>query len=235
MTEQLALDLVHSLRYSSSEFLVHAGVSEVIETVMTLLVKRSFSITYIQGEKGCGKTHLAVHLAGRYQERKGWARLVMGGSFVKWFSEELPKLAIRPWELVIVDDADSCLSDEDCHGMLVDLVERVARQKGSLVLLGATNPQSIATSPQLVSRLNAGLHLLMGDTREEDLNSLLECITKQRGLQLTPTKRAYVLKRVKRNIPALVECIESLERQPGAVNTFRIHPTRVVLEKDHSH
>jgi len=222
MTEQLALGLVQPLRYSSSEFLAHAGVSQVIDTVMKLSGTRSFSITYIQGEKGCGKTHLAVHLIGRYQERKGWARLVVGGSFATWFSEELSNVAIRPWELIVIDEADRCLGDEGCHGMLVDLIERIARQKGSLVLLGSPNPQSITTSPQLTSRLNAGLHLLIGDTPEEDLDDLLELITKQRGLQLTPAKRAYVLKRIKRSIPALVECIESLERQPMAINSFRI-------------
>ena len=211
MIEQLPLGLVQPLRYSSSAFLVHAGVSEVVRTVTTLASTRAFSITYIQGGACSGKTHLGVYLAGKHHERNGRARLIAGGEFARWFSEELRGAPIQAWELVVIDDADLCLGEGACQGMLVDLIERIARQKGSLVLIGAADPEAIATSSQLRSRLNAGLHLALGGPKEEELDRVLDLITKQRGLQLSEPKRAYILKRVERTIPALVGCVERVE------------------------
>jgi chromosomal replication initiation ATPase DnaA len=113
--------------------------------------------------------------------------------------------------LVVIDDADLCLGEGVCQGMLVDLIERISRQKGILVLIGAADPEAIPTSPQLRSRLNAGLYLAIGGPKEAELDPLLDLITKQRGLQLSESKRAYVLKRVERTIPALVDCVERVE------------------------
>jgi DnaA family protein len=128
-----------------------------------------------------------------------------------WFSEELPGAPIHPWELVVIDDADLCLGEGGCQGILVDLIERISRQKGSLVLIGAADPEAIATSPQLRSRLNAGLYLAIEGPKEKELDPLLDVIAKQRGLQLSESKRAYLLKRVERTIPALVTCVERVE------------------------
>jgi chromosomal replication initiation ATPase DnaA len=211
MTEQLTLELVQPLRYSSSAFLVHAGVREVVRTVTMLSGKRAFSMTYIRGERCSGKTHLGVYLAGKHQERNGRARLIAGSSLVRWFSEELPGAPIHPWELIVIDDGDVCLGESVCQGIMVDLIERIARQKGNLVLVGEADPEAITTSPQLRSRLNAGLHLVIGGPIEEELDPLLDFITKQRGLQFSESKRAYVLKRVERTIPALVDCVERVE------------------------
>lgn len=211
MTEQLSLELVQPLRYSSSAFFVHTGVGDIVRTVATLSDKRRFSVTYIRGERCSGKTHLGVYLVGRHQERNGRARLIAGSSLATWFSEELPGAPIQAWELVVIDDSDLCLGEGVCQGMLVDLIERISRQKGSLVLIGTADPEAIPTSPQLRSRLNAGLYLAIGGPKETELDPLLDLITKQRGLQLSESKRAYVLKRVERTIPALVDCVERVE------------------------
>jgi hypothetical protein len=46
---------------------------------------------------------------------------------------------------------------------------------------------------------------------DAELDSLLNFITKQRGLHLSDSKRAYLLRRVSRTLPALVECVEKVE------------------------
>jgi chromosomal replication initiation ATPase DnaA len=46
---------------------------------------------------------------------------------------------------------------------------------------------------------------------DAELDSLLNLITKQRGLQLSDSKRTYILRRVSRTLPALVECVEKVE------------------------
>jgi chromosomal replication initiation ATPase DnaA len=59
--------------------------------------------------------------------------------------------------------------------------------------------------------LNSGLHLILEGPADAELDTLLNFITKQRGLQLSDSKRAYILRRVSRTLPALVECVEKVE------------------------
>jgi chromosomal replication initiation ATPase DnaA len=93
----------------------------------------------------------------------------------------------------------------------VDVVERLANADGTLVLLGSKLPEQIACAPQCKSRLSAGLHVAIGSPQDADLDTLLDLITKQRGLQLKESKRSYLLRRVTRTLPALVECVDKLD------------------------
>lgn len=215
MSAQLPLQLSHSIRYSSLDFLEHAGVSEVVATVLAIAAhKRKFSLIYLQGEKLSGKTHTGVYIVGRVQELARNARLLRGPDLGEWFVDELPTNPFRAGELCVIDDADIFLENAQSQGqagLFVDIVERLAHANGTLVLLGTTTPDKITTSSQAQSRIGAGMHLVLGNPVEADLNQLLHMITKQRGLQLTEGKCAYILRRVPRVIPALVECIERLE------------------------
>ena len=59
-------------------------------------------------------------------------------------------------------------------------------------------------------------------------------ITKQRGLKLTEGKRSYILRRVPRVIPALVECIERLEEGNDfteASTSFHLLSEALTLER----
>jgi chromosomal replication initiation ATPase DnaA len=93
----------------------------------------------------------------------------------------------------------------------MDLTEKLSQVDGTLVVLGSSSPEKIECTKQIRSRLNSGLHLVLEGPADDELDSLLNFITKQRGLQLSDSKRAYLLRRVARTLPALVECVEKVE------------------------
>ena len=215
MKSQLSLSLSHDLRYSSALFLEHAGTVEPVNMVFALAQQRGFSLVYIAGGGGTGKTHLGVYLVGKLRrEQARDARFVSSEDLRSWYSEELPAHPFQGGEVLIIDDADRVLEGphgEANVGIFVDIVERLANADGMIVLLGASQPEKLRCSSHAKSRIEAGLHILLGDPKEEDLDTLLDRMTKQRGLQLKESKRSYLLRRVTRTIPALVECLNRLE------------------------
>jgi chromosomal replication initiation ATPase DnaA len=214
MPAQLPLQLVQPLRYSSSAFLVHRGVVGVVNGVVTLAYQRVFSLTYVQGSPKSGKTHLGVYLVGHLQSKGKPARMIACEDVSDWYTEGFGGEALRVGETIVIDDGDTFLEDisnTSQSGVFMDLTEQLHRVDGTLVILGAKSPEKIACTKQIKSRLNSGLHLVTGDPHEEDLDALLNFITKQRGLQLSDSKRSYILRRVTRTLPALVECVEKVE------------------------
>jgi chromosomal replication initiation ATPase DnaA len=142
------------------------------------------------------------------------ARLIGGTELASWFSDELPSDPIHPHELVVLDDADLHLEGakrDQTEGLFVDLAERVFAASGTFVLLGLKKPEAVACSRQAQSRLAAGMHLVIGEPQEEALDQILDVISKQRGLLLRGSKRDFILRRVIRTVPALVECMKRLE------------------------
>lgn len=230
MAAQIPLKLEQSLRYSSAMFVLHAGVRSVVHAVMTLSRKKIFSSVYIQGAQATGKTHLGVYLVGAVRQEGRCARLISSSEFSEWAANTLPHDPLLPGELVVLDDADVHLESARAkkeEGIFVDLVERVNAISGTLVLLGQKAPESLRCSKQAGSRLAAGMVFSVSEPEEELLNAILDSIAKQRGLALSEAKRGYLLRRVGRSVPGLVECVARVEE--GALDSVHSSTSFEVL------
>lgn len=214
MTAQIPLQLVQPIRYSSANFLVHGGVVGVITSLVTLSYQRVFSLAYVEGEVRGGKTHTGVYLVGHLQSKGRPARMVHADALSEWYASGYGGEPFQSGETIVIDDGDLFLeevSQTARSGIFMDLVEQLGQVDGTLIILGATPSPSIKCSRQIRSRLDAGLHLVLGGPSEAELDSLLNLVTKQRGLQLSDAKRSFILRRVSRTLPALVECVERVE------------------------
>ena len=88
MAAQIPLQLVQSLRYSSSAYLLHRGVADVITSLVTLAYQRVFSLAYVQGPAKSGKTHTGVYLVGHLKEKRKPARLIARDEMASWYESE---------------------------------------------------------------------------------------------------------------------------------------------------
>ena len=214
MVAQLPLQLVQPLRYSSNAYLVHRGVADVATSLVTLAYQRIFSLAYVQGAAKSGKTHTGVYLVGDLTEKGKPARLIGREDVAEWYASEFRSKPLKNGETIVLDDGDRLLeeiSQSNQSGIFMDLTEQLSQVDGTLVILGAASPEKISCTKQSRSRLNSGLHLVLEGPADAELDSLLNLITKQRGLQLSEAKRSYILRRVARTLPALVECVEKVE------------------------
>jgi chromosomal replication initiation ATPase DnaA len=223
MVAQLLLQLVQPLRYSSSAYLVHRGVVDVVTSLVTLSYQHVFSLAYVQGAANSGKTHTGVYLVGHLTEKGRPARLISREDVAEWYASELRSKPLRNGETMVLDDGDRFLeeiSQSNQSGIFMDLTEHLSQVDGTLIILGAAQPEQISCTKQIRSRLNSGLHLVLEGPTDAELDHLLNLITKQRGLQLSESKRSYILRRVARTLPALVECVEKVE-DPRDVSSSR--------------
>ena len=214
MGTQLPLQLVQPLRYSSSAYLVHRGVANVVASLVTLSYQRVFSLAYVQGDARSGKTHTGVHLVGHLTAKGRSARLISREDVAGWYASEFRAKPLRDGETIVLDDGDRLLEEitqSNQSGIFMDLTEHLSQVDGTLVILGTVPPEKISCTKQIRSRLNSGLHLVLEGPADDELDALLNLITKQRGLQLSDSKRSYILRRVARTLPALVECVEKVE------------------------
>lgn len=223
MVAQLPLQLVQPLRYSSSAFLLHRGIAPIITSLETLAYQRVFSLAYVQGAPKSGKTHSGVYLVGHLKAKRKPARLIGRDEVAGWYATELRSEPLRNGETIVIDDGDLLLeeiSHTNQSGIFMDLTEQLGQVDGTLVILGAASPEKISCTKQIRSRLNSGLHLVLEGPADAELDSLLNLITKQRGVHLSESKRSYILRRVSRTLPALVECVEKVE-DPGDFSSSR--------------
>ena len=219
MVAQLPLQLVQPLRYSSNAYLVHRGVSELVASLETLSYQRVFSLAYVQGGAKTGKTHLGVHLVGRLTQKGKPARMVSREDMAEWYATELRSKPLRRGETIVLDDGDRLLEEisrTNQSGIFMDLTEKLIQFDGTLVILGVASPERIECTKQIRSRIDSGLFFGIEAPADSELDSLLDLITKQRGLQFSESKRGFILRRVSRTLPALVECVEKVEepREP---------------------
>lgn len=214
MASQLSLNLEQPLRYSSNAYLLHSGVAGVITSLVTLAYQRVFSLAYVQGGPRAGKTHTAVYLVGHLKAKNKPARMFSGDELLTWHAEELTREPLQYGETVVIDDGDLFLkeiSKGGKSGVFMDLMERLLQVDGTLVLFGVESAEKLGATRQIQSRLSSGLYLSLGDPVEAELDSILNFITKQRGLQFSEAKRSFILRRVARTVPALVDCVERVE------------------------
>lgn len=208
MSPQLSFQFKESLTYSSDTFLIHEGVLQITDTLVTLASEGRSSLVSISGEMGTGKTHLATFCAGTMQALGKPARIVRGddlgeNSGRNYVAAVRSSERIQPGEMVVVDDADRWLREPGSEGLFTSIADRILQAKGILVLMLSAPPTDLKLPAQVRSRLTAGLHFSLGAAAERYLDDILRAMAKQRGLRLTPAKRAFILKRVPRTVSAL--------------------------------
>lgn len=211
MSRQIPLKLAHPLRYSSDSFITHQGAMPVIHGVMRLASVRSFSLVYIRGDRGAGKTHLGVHLAGQFQDASRTVRFLAASHVAEWCVEDLPREPIRAREVLIIDDADTFLASETHSGVFGTLVERFRSGRGMLVLVGAKPLHEIQTGRANLSFLEAAVSLELCSPEDAARSTILGAILEQRGRRLSATKRAAALKQEPRSLLTLLRFVDALE------------------------
>lgn len=219
MRKQIPLLLEQSLKYSAENFHFHEGIKPLLKAVDVATQKQGFSILLAVGGKQSGKTHIGVHCA-EFTNTSGRSTLWIEGSEVPgWWKREPDDDAI-PWKgAVVVDDAHRLfeyVQMERNSRPLADFIERCRRRRAFLLLLSAHPLDTYKFDEQITGRIKPSSIFELGAPGERDLDALLDLIARQRGVRLTAYKRSFLLKRVPREISAIVECLHRLEEKTAS-------------------
>lgn len=204
---QLGLFLRHRLSYSPHNFVLHTGVKDVVDSVLSAVESTSsFSFSIINGDSRSGKTHLLIHLIQKFLDAKRLPSLYDGMEFVQIIEEQGRKTDPLPQRSIFLID--------DCYdyffglkkgdsGAFINFYEKVQCSDSSLIFTSSGNLKTLPCGDDIQSRFSFAHCFALGRPMETDMPELVLSFAEQRGVKLKSAQVQFIAKRIGNDI---VEC-----------------------------
>lgn len=200
--KQLLLDIAPPPQPTLENFVLGAN-AEVLANLRALLAGESHErFVYLWGGTGCGKSHLLrgmANAAAMFPWRV-WQTGVSG-----MCSEEQAASS----DMVLVDDVMQL--DALGQGRLFNLMNQMRDGSGLLVATGPYAPMHLKLRPDLASRLAQCLVFQVKSLSDQDKAQALMTHAQGRGFTLPYDVATYLLRKWKRDIPALLAVLDALD------------------------
>ena len=151
---------------------------------------------YLWGEAGSGKSHL-LQAAVAQARAAGRSAICLCGA--------VPEAM----EVAAVDDADTL--DADAQIALFELYNRMQESTGLLLVSGNAAPAHLRARDDLRTRLGWGLVYQVQSLSDEEKAQALEQHAAARGFILPQEVTHYLLRRGRRDLPALLAVLDALD------------------------
>jgi len=165
----------------------------------------------VWAETGCGKSHL---LQASCQLASGKNRTVCylpARELLDYDSAALEGL--EQLDLICIDDVDAMMSQPRWELAIFDLINRCREQGAHLILSASSSPQDWdITLPDLSSRLQWGPVFHLKPLDDDKKIIALQLRANQRGLQLQDNVAEYLLRHFPRDLFALFERLDDLDK-----------------------
>lgn len=204
-------------RYRLEDFIV--GESNRLAYTSAIRISESealagplgYSLLFLHGPCGVGKTHLLQGVALRYRERHPGAvvRVTSGDAFLTEFVNAIRDASSQPGpsasgierfrrnyrkvDLLCIDDVQALANKGATQAELLHTFEEIARSGARVVLASDQAPRQLAKfSPALISRFQAGM--VAGITPPDDdlVKRLIKALALKRGLNVDDTGIAAI-------------------------------------------
>ena len=228
MTDQLALGLQlrDSARFSN---FVAGDNQELVGQLQRLATPATSGQMLCWGSPGTGKTHLlqaVCHQVGKHGHTAAYLSLDETTGF--------PPELLESWEnhtLVCLDNIQAIAGQPSWEEAVFHLYNRLRDQRHSLVVSASLAPAQLPlTLPDLRSRLGAGLVYQLQALDDEHSLQALQLRAELRGFELPADTGRYLLKRLPRDLPALMGLLEQLDSASlAAQRRLTIPFTKTVL------
>jgi DnaA family protein len=120
---------------------------------------------------------------------------------------------IEQMELICLDDIHAIAGNSTWEEALFHLFNRAKEQGTNLIITSDSSPSTLQINlPDLVSRLASGTSYRLTTLDDSAKMELLIEKANERGMELSPETASYILKNHSRNIGALLEFLNQLDR-----------------------
>jgi DnaA-homolog protein len=182
---------------------------------------------WIWGSRGCGKTHLLQAVCAAASGPAAYFPLR------ERTAPPAALLGLASCREICLDDADAAAGERDWEEALFGLYNE-ARDAGSRLILAAASPPSQLEWRLEDWRSRAGASIVY-HVRELDEAGRAEALNlraSQRGIALPPETLDYLMKRVPRDLPSLLDLLDELdEASLAAQRRLTIPFIRAALER----
>ena len=211
MAQQLPLGLAlrDSFRFTS----YFAGRNaEVAASVQALAAGERPTVTWIHGAASTGKSHLLQALCARAGDRGERAAYLPLASVRDRGPEILAGCGALGW--VCLDDVDTVIGQQPWEHDLFALHGELDDAQAHLVLASRSPPAALRFAlADLSSRMNGGLVLKLAPLEDEEMLQALRLRATTRGLELSEDVAQFLLRRLPRDLAALCDFLDVLDRE----------------------
>ncbi len=166
---------------------------------------------FVFGASGSGKSHLLYAACVQAQELGLTSQLLALDEFAQYSPRMLDNL--EQLDLVCLDNIGAVAGDSHWQVALFDLYNRLAEHGKKLIIVADDQPTALGfTLPDLVSRLQACTVFQLRLLSDDDKQKLLQQKARVRGLDLPDEVARYLLNRQQRDIRALVDTLDLLDK-----------------------
>ena len=202
--KQLLLDIAPPPAPTLGNFVVGANAELLAALRGVLDGSAGERFIYLWGGTGCGKSHL---LAGFATEAKALGMRVcrIAGGMDVCRADDM-----AGYDVVVLDDV--LRLDGDSQVGLFDLINRLRDGTGLLLVSGPFAPMHLKLRPDLATRLGQCLVYQTQCLSDEDKQQALISHAQGRGFTLPLDAAGYLLRKWKRDLPALMTVLDALDR-----------------------
>lgn len=222
----LALRLPVARRFDT---FVGTGNEAVLAEVHLAAAGGRGEVLYLSGPEGAGKTHL---LLAACAEADRLGRSAQYLSLSTWSALEGEAVAaLSALDMVCVDDLDGVVGDLEAETGLFALANACRDARVPLLVAArAAIPDLPEGLPDLRSRLSQGLRMKLAPLPERARRSAVRLRAEQLGLGIDDAAIEYLFRRYPRDLAALMNLIERLDRESlAAKRRITVPFLRVVL------
>jgi DnaA family protein len=210
MPQQLALPFSFNPTLGFAQF--HSGSNaEAVEHLRRAAEGRGELLIFLWGGAGSGKTHLLNACCQAAADAGRSVSYLPLALFRPYGPDSLEGLEDQ--DLVCLDDVDAVAGDPVWEAGLFTLFNRLRESARELVLTAAVPPSALPIRlPDLSTRLGWGLTLHLHPLEDPDKLKALEHYAESLGMHLPPQVGQFLLARYRRDLPALRELLDQLDR-----------------------
>lgn len=211
MSQQIALGLQGKIVYSAENFILHAGVSELVTNLVALSGLPNFHLSFCHGLERSGKTHFSIYLYELLLKNNNQVFLFNGQDLATLISK---LSAVSSNSIFIFDDMHAYLEQINSgdSGPLVAFIEQCRFAKAKLLFLSSKALDQFNCDQHIMSRLRVGQGFVISDPAESEFTEIFQALSKQRGIMLKDRKIDFLAKRLGRSIPDLERYVDRLYR-----------------------
>lgn len=219
---QMVFDFPVHPRYGFDNFVVCAGNETAYRFALMLAEDAGHNLLYVYGPPGSGKTHLLTALGKRlmagapegvipYISFREIDQLYHG----EYLAEQSSRLAerFRDAPALLVDDIHLIPDNIHIRVELWQLFNDFFGSGRKIAITGLHPPKELpALDDHLVSRLLWGLVARMDVSDDDSRRLIMKKLAEDRQVFLSADVIDYLLRHTRRDIPSLMEALESLSR-----------------------
>jgi DnaA family protein len=165
-------------------------------------------LLYLWGAAGTGKTHL-LHAAcnAAAARRVGYLPLQEAAQFGPAILDDLDAL-----DCLCIDDLQRVAGDAAWEHALFNCLVRARERERRVLIAAEPSPALLAVQrDDLLSRVRAGLACHLERIDDVRLAEALAFLCARRGMDIAPAVVDFLLKRVARDLPGLIEVVDRLD------------------------